>query len=97
MTDLCKEIADMGKGIGNENRYRILETLMKGPLVVREIAKRVGLPQPAVSQHLKVLKSVHLVEDERQGQEVLYSVSVSYMAGLLKKLATSLPNKKQQN
>ena len=95
MTDLCKEIADMGKGIGNENRYRILETLMKGPLVVGEIAKRVGLPQPAVSQHLKVLKSVHLVEDERQGQEVFYSVSVSYMASLLKKLATSLPNKKQ--
>lgn len=93
MTDLCKEIADMGKGIGNENRYRILETLMKGPLVVGEIAKRVGIPQPAVSQHLKVLKSVHLVEDERQGQEVLYSVSVAYMASLLKKLATGLPNK----
>ena len=85
----------MGKGIGNENRYRILETLMRGPLAVGEIAKRVGIPQPAVSQHLKVLKSVHLVEHERQGQEVLYSVSVSYMAGLLKKLATSLPNKKQ--
>ena len=95
MTDLCKEIANMGKGIGNENRYRILEALMKGSLVVGEIAKKVGISQPAVSQHLKVLKSVHLVEDERQGQEVLYSVSVSYMAGLLKKLATSLPNKKQ--
>ena len=94
MTDLCKEIANMGKGIGNENRYRILEALMKKPLVVGEIAKKVGIPQPAVSQHLKVLKSVHLVDDERRGQEVLYSVSVSYMAGLLKKLATSLPNKK---
>ena len=43
---------------------------------------------------LKVLKSSNLVEDERQGQEVLYSVNVSYMAGLLKKLATDLPDKK---
>ena len=94
MSDLCKEIAKMGKGIGNENRYRILEALMKGPRTVGEIAKKVDLPQPAVSQHLKVLKSANLVEDARQGQEVLYSVNVSYMAGLLKKLATSLPEKK---
>ena len=84
----------MGKGIGNENRYRILEALMKGPRTVGEIAKKVDLPQPAVSQHLKVLKSANLVEDARQGQEVFYSVNVSYMAGLLKKLATSLPEKK---
>jgi len=94
MTDLCKEIANMGKGIGNENRYRILEALMKGPLPVGEIARKVDIPQPAVSQHLKVLKSANLVEDERQGQEVLYSVNVSYMASLLKKLAGSLPEKK---
>ena len=82
----------MGKGIGNENRYRILEALMKGPLAVGEITKKMDIPQPAVSQHLKVLKSANLVEDERQGQEVLYSVNVSYMASLLKKLATNLPN-----
>ena len=94
MTDLCKEIANMGKGIGNESRYRILETLMKGPRTVGEITKKLGLPQPAVSQHLKVLKSANLVEDERQGQEVLYSVNVSYMAGLLKRLAINLPHKK---
>ena len=91
MSDLCKEIANMGKGIGNENRYRILEALMKGPLAVGEIAKKVDIPQPAVSQHLKVLRSANLVADERQGQEVLYSVNVSYMASLLKKLATNLP------
>jgi len=84
----------MGKGIGNENRYRILETLMKGPRTVGEVAKKVGLPQPAVSQHLKALKSANLVEDARQGQEVLYSVNVIYMATLLKKLAADLSKKK---
>lgn len=93
MTDLCKEIANMGKGIGNENRYRILEVVMKGPLTVGEIAKKTKIAQPAVSQHLKVLKSAKLVQDERNGQEVLYSVNVSYMASLLKKLATNLPSK----
>lgn len=97
MTDLCREIAEMGKGIGNENRYRILETLMKGPLSVGQIAKKVGLAQPAVSQHLKVLKSAQLVEDTRKKQEILYSVNVAYMASLLKKLSTDLPDKKRSN
>lgn len=94
MSDLCKEIALMGKAIGNQNRYRILEALMKSPLAVGEVAQKVGLPQPAVSQHLKVLKSAHLVDCERQGQEVLYSVNVAYMAALIKKLATDLPSNK---
>lgn len=87
MSDLCKEIAKMGKGLGNENRYRILEVLMKGPRTVGEIASRVDLAQPAVSQHLKVLKEAELVTDERSGQEVYYSLNVAYMAGLLHKLA----------
>lgn len=93
MTDLCKEIARMGKGIGNENRYRILEAIMRGPKSVGDIADKVGLPQPAVSQHLRVLKEANLVEDTRQGQEVVYTVNVSYMASLLKKLTVDLPKK----
>lgn len=94
MSDVCKEIATMGRGIGNENRYHILQALIKGPLAVGDIAKKVSLPQPAVSQHLKILKSSSLVTDQRQGQEVRYSVNVPYMADLLKKLAQDLSHKK---
>lgn len=93
MPSLCKEMAKMGKGISNENRFRILEAIMKGPKTVGQIAKKVDLPQPAVSQHLKVLKSSNLVNDERNGQEVLYTINILYMASLLKKLATNLPEK----
>ena len=90
MSDLCKEIAQMGKGIGNENRYRILESVMDGSKTVSEIAFEVKLPQPAVSQNLKVLKSANLVSDTRRGKEVFYGVNVSYMAKLLKKLAADV-------
>jgi len=51
------------------------------------------LPQPSVSQHLKVLKEANLVENTRKGQEVLYKVNVSFMASLLKTLTTNLSNK----
>lgn len=93
MSDLCKEIARMGKGIGNENRYRVLEAIMKNPQTVGQIAQKVKLPQPAVSQHLKILKSANLVEDARCGQTIVYTLNVAYMASLLKKLATNLPKK----
>lgn len=96
MTDLCREISEMGKGIGNENRYRILESIMKSPLTVGQISKEVGLAQPAVSQHLKVLKSAQLVEHTRRGQQVVYSVNVAYMADLLKKMTADLPNKRSK-
>jgi DNA-binding transcriptional ArsR family regulator len=94
MSDLCKEIARMGKGIGNENRYRILEVLMKGPQTVGSIVEKVGMPQPTVSQNLRVLKEADLVLDERKGQEVHYSINVAYMAKLLKRLADDVSKSK---
>ena len=94
MPDVCKEMARMGRGLGNENRYRILEALMKGPRTVGEIAERVNIAQPAVSQHLKVLKEADLVIDERQGHEVSYSINVPYMANLLHKLAQGVEKRK---
>ncbi|MCA9373544.1 MAG: metalloregulator ArsR/SmtB family transcription factor [Candidatus Gracilibacteria bacterium] len=96
MTDLCKEIARLGKGIGNENRYRILEALMDGPLTVGEIAEIVSMNQPAVSQNLKVLKSSELVEDKRRGKEVFYSVNVLYMTKLLRKMVMDIEKGKKK-
>jgi|SRR3569623_2293913 len=86
MSPLRKEMEKLGKGIGNANRYRILEVLMRGSRTVGEVSASTRLAQPAVSQNLKVLKSANLVVDERRGKEVYYSVNVAYMAKLLQKL-----------
>lgn len=95
MSDLCDEIAKMGKGLGNKSRYRILESLMKGPQTVGEIVKSVRLTQPNVSQNLKVMKEAELVTSERRGQAIYYSINVSYMAALLKKLALDVEKSKK--
>lgn len=89
----------LGKGIGNANRYRILEVLMRGSRTVSEVAASARLAQPAVSQNLKVLKGANLVVDERRGKEVYYSVNVAYMAKLLQKLTRDVeacPSGKKQ-
>ena len=90
MSELCKQITLLGKGIGNENRFTILQIIMKKPQTVSEIARISCLPQPAVSQDLKVLKSANLVESSRNGQEISYSVNAEFMITLLKKLTNNL-------
>ena len=90
MSVSCDEVARLGKGIGNPNRYRIIEALMQGSRTVGEIAGAVGLSQPNVSQNLRVLKEARLVTDERKGQEVHYTLNVAYMASMLQTLATDV-------
>ena len=86
MSDLCNEINRFGRGLGNASRYRIIEALLKGRKTVNEIVRIVKLSQPAVSQHLKVLRESGLVVDERRGQEVFYDVNTEHLLFLLKRL-----------
>lgn len=97
MTALCKEIEQFGKGLGNSSRYKIIQALLKGSRTVGELVRTVKLSQPAVSQHLKTLKISGLVEDERKGQEVYYSINTKYILELLKNLTEEVrkcPNNK---
>jgi ArsR family transcriptional regulator len=96
MTDLCSEIEKFGKGIGNTNRYHLLEALLAGPLTVTDLSDKVGLSQPAVSQHLKVLKENNLVTDTRNGKEIYYSLNTHYVVTLLTRLITQMRNDKQK-
>jgi DNA-binding transcriptional ArsR family regulator len=58
--------------LGEPNRLRIVELLRTGPRPVNDIRGRLGLKQSQVSQHLKVLKNVGLVEVEPRAQQRLY-------------------------
>lgn len=90
MSALCNKIEKLGKGIGNGNRYRVLAALMSGPATVSAVVQKVKLSQPAVSQHLKVLKETNLVTAWRQGRAIYYSVNVAYLVKLLQALAHSV-------
>ncbi len=96
MTDLCEAIKKFGKGIGSVPRYRIVEALFSGPKTVGELAEKTKQSQPLVSQHLRVLKETGLVQDERQGQEVLYTLNAEHTVRLLKRLSEELKPKKKR-
>jgi DNA-binding transcriptional ArsR family regulator len=58
--------------LGEPNRLRIVELLRTGPRPVNDIHGRLGLRQSQVSQHLKVLRDVGLVEMEPRAQQRFY-------------------------
>lgn len=55
-------------------RQAIVERLSEGPLSVGELAERLPVSRPAVSQHLKVLKEAALVRDEARGTRRVYRI-----------------------
>ena len=96
MTDLCEAMNKFGRGIGSAPRYRIVEALFSGPKTVGELAEKTKQSQPLVSQHLRVLKETGLAQDERRGQEVLYTLNTEHTIRLLKRLSEELRQKKKR-
>jgi len=56
------------------NRVHIVELLRDGPLTVGEITQRLGLQQPQVSKHLKVLSEADIVEVQPQANRRIYKL-----------------------
>jgi DNA-binding transcriptional ArsR family regulator len=65
---------DVFNALGDGSRRQILETLSLGEAAVGEIVDRLGLGQPQVSKHLKVLREVDLVRCRSAGRSRVYRV-----------------------
>jgi DNA-binding transcriptional ArsR family regulator len=70
--------AALFSALSNPIRLMILDTLASccsetagGPCVC-EINQRLGLPQPYISKHLKILKECGILEYSREGNKIIY-------------------------
>lgn len=51
--------------------------LQDGDLTAGEIAEQFPISKPSISHHLNVLKQARLVQDVRQGQNIVYSLNTT--------------------
>ena len=58
--------------LGDRTRRQIVQVLRGGPAAVGELAERIPVSRPAISQHLRVLQACQLVEYESVGTRHLY-------------------------
>ncbi|GIP37968.1 transcriptional regulator [Paenibacillus sp. J31TS4] len=71
------------KALADPTRRMILEMLRQGELTAGEIADRFAMTKPSISHHLSQLKQAGLVQDERRGQHICYSLNKSVLQDLL--------------
>lgn len=71
-TRALADAAELFKVLAAEVRLAIVLELVDGPRSVRELVDALGVRQPLVSQHLRVLRSARLVTAERRDRERLY-------------------------
>jgi DNA-binding transcriptional ArsR family regulator len=70
------------EALGDATRRAIVEVLERGPATVGELADRLPVTRPAVSQHLKVLKEARIVRDRRDGTRRIYQLDPEGLAQL---------------
>jgi len=70
-----KEFIKVMKALSDPNRVKLLKMLQKREMCVCEIQAALGIAQPTVSKHLKVLEAAGLVGREKEGLWVNYSLS----------------------
>jgi ArsR family transcriptional regulator len=79
-----EKLARVFKAFSDETRLRLVKTLAElrpnDALCVNALAATLGVSQPAVSQHLAVLRAADLVVGERRGYHVHYRLSLEGVA-----------------
>jgi DNA-binding transcriptional ArsR family regulator len=67
--------ADAFNAVAEPRRRQLLDVLAGGERSVNELVRLVGLAQPQVSKHLRVLREVGAVEARENGRQRLYRVN----------------------
>jgi DNA-binding transcriptional ArsR family regulator len=73
---------DAFNAVAEPRRRQILDLLAAGELPVGELVSRLGLAQPQVSKHLKVLREVDLVNVRDAGRQRMYRLNAGPLKGI---------------
>jgi DNA-binding transcriptional ArsR family regulator len=75
--------AELLRALANPHRVAIVLELGHGERCVHELVEALGVPQPLVSQHLRVLRDERLVSGRRRGREVAYVLTDQHVAHIV--------------
>ncbi len=68
------DASDVFQAVAEPRRRDILDYLSQGERPVNDVVAKLGIPQPQVSKHLKVLREDGLVSARRDGKRRVYRV-----------------------
>jgi ArsR family transcriptional regulator, arsenate/arsenite/antimonite-responsive transcriptional repressor len=90
-TDQQNEIALFAKALGHPARVSILEHLFRiDSCVCGDLVNEIGLAQATISQHLKELKNLGLIQGSVEGTSVCYCINKENWTKMKSLLSTFL-------
>ena len=75
--------AEIYRALGDPTRVKIIDELLHQELCTSDLAEIIGLSEPAVSQHLRLLRAQRVVTSHRHGQRVFYALDDDHVRDLL--------------
>ncbi len=75
--------AEIYRALGDPTRVKIIDELLHQELCTSDLAEIVGISEPAVSQHLRLLRTQRVVTSHRHGQRVFYALDDDHVRDLL--------------
>lgn len=71
------------KALNDQTRRDILELLRKKEMTAGEIAEQFRISAPSISHHLEILKRAQLIEAEKKGQFIIYSLNTTVLDDMI--------------
>src|SRR3954471_1988224 len=87
---------ELFEAIAQPKRREILRLLAAGEHSAGQVASRFAVTQPAISQHLRVLREAGLIKERRDGVRRLYSLRLEGLSDLHSFLADVLPDRLEE-
>ena len=78
-----RRMAETFSAMGDPSRTAILLHLARGEQCVSDLAQLVGISESAVSQHLRLLRTLRLVRPRKQGRHVYYMLDDQHVEQML--------------
>ena len=81
--DHVERLASTLSVLGESARLSIVVYLMDKPASVGEITEFLGMSQPAISHHLRLLKDARILKAEKKGKQVYYSLNDNHVKNII--------------
>ena len=79
----CGRVAETFRALADSSRVRIVDALLHQELCTSDLAALLEMSEPAVSQHLRILRMLRIVRAHRHGRRVFYALDDQHVRSLL--------------
>lgn len=87
MLDTMRQFkAGIFQALGHPTRVAIVELLSQEEMSVGQLCEQVGVEQANASQHLAVLRSKHIVDSRKEGNQIFYRLRDPLLGEVLEKM-----------